>query len=471
MCDEVWCGGEAAAACCRRPLAADTLLGRARPRTAADVCAADAPHHRRSARRRGLGARAQVGRLPRPAALRRPCGDAAHPQRPRVLRGFPRAGRHRQRTRQASRDPRRRARLPARRRASGLRSATTPPHRLGRQPAPAMLQVFDLLHLDGRSTRAPPLPRAPGSARGAGARRTRVAHAGEHGPRPVRLRSSRASPSSVWRASSPSALTPATRRAGEAPPGSSTSSDETSGSRSPASDDAPRQAGRDLCRAPLADGSLTGAGSIELGLQPDLIEVLELRLADAGGAATRRRRLVPAGGVSGRVVSRSTRRRGPGRGAARHRPQLTGGDRQHRPLCAALSGLSSRLCSGPAGGATVALVRPLGFRFDVDAVIVGGMAHRANCGELPPHLPPDSVAVPAVGVHRAELCPRECPHCRPPFETLLSYQLEPVATAPSPLIAPRARASRSAARARRRRARSAGFASGAGSRRPRAPAS
>ena len=191
----------------------------------------------------------------------------------------------------------------------------------------------------------------------------------------------------------------------------------------------------------------------------------------AGCSASRRRRLVPAGGVSGRVVSRSTRRGGPGCGAARHRPQLTGGDRQHRPLCAALSGLSSRLCSGPAGGATVALVRPLGFRFDVDAVIVGGMAHRANCGELPPHLPRTlwrsrrSACIEPSGAHvSVRTADPRSRHCS-------ATSSSACVAAPTPLIAPRARASRSAARARRRRARSAGFASGAGSRRPRAPAS
>ena len=107
------------------------------------------------------------------------------------------------------------------------------------------------------------------------------------------------------------------------------------------------------------------------------------------------------------------------------------GDRQHRPLCAPVSGRGSRVCSAPAGGATVALVLPLGFRFDVDAVIVGGMAHRATCGELPP-LPADSVAVAALGVHRSHRCPRVCPHCRPTFETLLSYQLERPASALAP---------------------------------------
>jgi hypothetical protein len=71
-------------------------------------------------------------------------------------------------------------------------------------------------------------------------------------------------------------------------------------------------------------------------------------------------------------------------------------------------------------------VLPLGFKLEVDAVIVGGVAHRAGCDRLPRTLPPDSVSVSAASVHRAERCPRECPGCRPPFATLLSSQLERV---------------------------------------------
>jgi hypothetical protein len=69
-------------------------------------------------------------------------------------------------------------------------------------------------------------------------------------------------------------------------------------------------------------------------------------------------------------------------------------------------------------------VLPLGFRFDVDAVIVGHVAHRADCDRVPRRLPHDAISIPAAGVHRAERCPRECPRCRPPFETLLTHQLE-----------------------------------------------
>ena len=70
------------------------------------------------------------------------------------------------------------------------------------------------------------------------------------------------------------------------------------------------------------------------------------------------------------------------------------------------------------------MVRPLGFKFDVDAVLVYGIAHRENCDRLPSVLSREAVSVPAAGVFRAERCPRECPTCRPPFETMLGYQLE-----------------------------------------------
>jgi hypothetical protein len=67
-------------------------------------------------------------------------------------------------------------------------------------------------------------------------------------------------------------------------------------------------------------------------------------------------------------------------------------------------------------------VQPLGFRFDVDAMIVDATAHRADCPLMPPTLPPDAVRVSAGEVYRSQRCPRECA-CAPPFETLLSYQL------------------------------------------------
>jgi hypothetical protein len=70
------------------------------------------------------------------------------------------------------------------------------------------------------------------------------------------------------------------------------------------------------------------------------------------------------------------------------------------------------------------VVLALGFRFDVDAVIIGGTAHRPGCELLTEPLPRHAQAIPAGGVYRALCCPRQCPRCRPAFETLLSYQLE-----------------------------------------------
>jgi hypothetical protein len=69
-------------------------------------------------------------------------------------------------------------------------------------------------------------------------------------------------------------------------------------------------------------------------------------------------------------------------------------------------------------------VLPLGFRFDVDAVIIAGVAHCADCEELRRDLPQGAVSFSAAGVHWADRCPRECPRCRPPFGTLLTHQLE-----------------------------------------------
>jgi hypothetical protein len=69
-------------------------------------------------------------------------------------------------------------------------------------------------------------------------------------------------------------------------------------------------------------------------------------------------------------------------------------------------------------------VLPLGFRFDVAAVVIGGVAHRRDCDEIKDASADDTVHVFAGGVHRAERCPRVCPRCRPAFETLLTFQLE-----------------------------------------------
>jgi len=77
-------------------------------------------------------------------------------------------------------------------------------------------------------------------------------------------------------------------------------------------------------------------------------------------------------------------------------------------------------------------VLPLGFRFEVDAVLIGAVAHRSDCRRIAADAAVDGVQIFAGGVHRAERCPRECPVCRPPFETLLTYQLRRSADAPVP---------------------------------------
>jgi hypothetical protein len=68
-------------------------------------------------------------------------------------------------------------------------------------------------------------------------------------------------------------------------------------------------------------------------------------------------------------------------------------------------------------------VLPLGFRFDADAVIVGGVAHCSDCRLLLAPLQPELTVIAASGVYRSARCPRACPRCRPTFETLLSYEL------------------------------------------------
>jgi hypothetical protein len=74
---------------------------------------------------------------------------------------------------------------------------------------------------------------------------------------------------------------------------------------------------------------------------------------------------------------------------------------------------------------------PLGFRFDVDAIIVSGVAHRAGCSLASHAHASTQVEVGSGGVYRADRCPRERPRCRPPFETMLSYQFgQGVCTAP-----------------------------------------
>jgi hypothetical protein len=71
---------------------------------------------------------------------------------------------------------------------------------------------------------------------------------------------------------------------------------------------------------------------------------------------------------------------------------------------------------------------PLGFRFDVDAVILDRTAHTVACPLLPPMLPPGATRLAAGETYWAQGCPREC-GCAPPFETLLSYKGEPVGRA------------------------------------------
>ena len=69
-------------------------------------------------------------------------------------------------------------------------------------------------------------------------------------------------------------------------------------------------------------------------------------------------------------------------------------------------------------------VLPLGFPFDVDAVLLEGVAHRADRRLLQAPLPPGARSLGRSEVYCAERCPRECPVCRPAFETLLSFHLE-----------------------------------------------
>jgi hypothetical protein len=70
-------------------------------------------------------------------------------------------------------------------------------------------------------------------------------------------------------------------------------------------------------------------------------------------------------------------------------------------------------------------VLPLGFRFDVDAVIIDGTAH----GGLPTAstgAPGERDPADAGDTYWARCCPRDC-GCAPLFETLLSYTREPAA--------------------------------------------
>jgi hypothetical protein len=67
-------------------------------------------------------------------------------------------------------------------------------------------------------------------------------------------------------------------------------------------------------------------------------------------------------------------------------------------------------------------LQPLGFRFDVDAVIIDGAAHKPDCPLIPSASPASVVRTAAGEVYHAQRA-HEC-ECAPWFETLLSYQLE-----------------------------------------------
>ena len=73
------------------------------------------------------------------------------------------------------------------------------------------------------------------------------------------------------------------------------------------------------------------------------------------------------------------------------------------------------------------MLTPLGFRFDVDTVLIGGVAHRSGCRTLPRSLPAAAITIATGEVYRA--VPGECRTCQPPFETLLGYELEPIGSA------------------------------------------
>jgi hypothetical protein len=63
-------------------------------------------------------------------------------------------------------------------------------------------------------------------------------------------------------------------------------------------------------------------------------------------------------------------------------------------------------------------ILPLGFRFDVDAVILDETAHTTACPLLPAVLPPGAARLAEGETYWAQRCPREC-GCAPPFETVL----------------------------------------------------
>ena len=126
----------------------------------------------------------------------------------------------------------------------------------------------------------------------------------------------------------------------------------------------------------------------------------------------------PPDRVDDAVEARQDRRSGEGRA------RLPAADVARRRLLAGEVAAGRRSCSRLGGRRYRRRVLPLGFRFDVDAVIVDGVAHRADCRGAAARPAAGCGRCPRGGVHQAERCPRECPSCRPPFETLLTYQLE-----------------------------------------------
>jgi hypothetical protein len=68
-------------------------------------------------------------------------------------------------------------------------------------------------------------------------------------------------------------------------------------------------------------------------------------------------------------------------------------------------------------------MRPVGFRFDVEAVVIDGVAHREQCSLVSTVPPAGTVRITAGDVYLAERCPRTC-RCSSPFETLLGDAIE-----------------------------------------------
>ena len=108
-------------------------------------------------------------------------------------------------------------------------------------------------------------------------------------------------------------------------------------------------------------------------------------------------------------------------------PASVGGQRElgyrahHRPVWASRhTAHRASLFPAPSAGYGP-VVLPLGFRFDVGAVLVDGLAHRRDSERLSDPRPERALSVSAAGIYVAERCPRACGRCRPGFETLLRY--------------------------------------------------